>query len=212
MIVEPLVGRHVRLEPLGHHHIADLASAGSGDRSSFRFTTVPNGPDETARYVDHLLAAAEVAEVGEVGEVVPFAQCTPEGTAIGCTRFMSLRRWRGREVPDEVEIGGTWLTATAQRTPVNTEAKYLLLRHAFEEWGVWRVELVTDARNARSRAAIERLGATFEGVLRKHRPAADAPATSMHPRNSAVYSIVDDDWPEVERRLRDRLGPSARGA
>lgn len=154
----------------------------------------------------------EVGTAGEVGEVVPFAQCTPEGTAIGCTRFMSLRRWRGREVPDEVEIGGTWLTATAQRTPVNTEAKYLLLRHAFEEWGVWQVELVTDARNARSRAAIERLGATFEGVLRKHRPAADAPATSMHPRNSAVYSIVDDDWPEVERRLRDRLGPSARGA
>lgn len=142
---------------------------------------------------------------GLAGEVVPFAQCTPDGTALGCTRYMSLRRWRHRAAPDEVEIGGTWLTVEAQRTRVNTEAKYLLLRHAFDAWRVWRVEFVTDARNARSRAALERIGATFEGVLRNHRPAADPPTTPTRPRNSAVYSITDHDWPQVEQRLRVRL-------
>lgn len=199
MIEHALVGRHVRLEPLERRHIPDLVVAGGGDRSSFAFTRVPHGIDETSRYVDDLLAA------GDAGEVVPFAQCTPDGVAVGCTRFMSLRWWRGRSSPDEVEIGGTWLTATAQRSAINTEAKYLLLRHAFEVWGAWRVELVTDARNTRSRTAIERIGATFEGVLRHHRPAADSPPTAVRPRDTAVFSVIDEEWPDIERGLLRRL-------
>src|SRR6185369_11604089 len=87
-----------------------------------------------------------------------------------CTRFLEMRRWRGRPEPDEVEVGGTWLAADVQRTPVNTEAKLLLLTHAFEVWHVDRVALATDVRNERSRRAIERIGARFEGVLRHHRP------------------------------------------
>lgn len=195
-----LTGGHVRLEPLGHHHVDDLVAAASGDRSTFAFTTVPSGRDAMDRYVAELLAARAA------GEVVPFAQCLPDGTAVGCTRFMSLRWWRGRDAPDEVEIGGTWLAPTIQRTPVNTEAKFLLLRHAFEEWGVWRVDLVTDARNERSRAAIVRLGARFEGVLHRHRLAADAPPDALGPRDSAVHAVTDEDWPAVSAGLRRRLG------
>lgn len=197
-----LVGRHVRLEPLSHLHVDGLVAAATGNRSSFAFTTVPDGHRATIRYVDALLAGREA------GEVIPFAQCRPDGTAIGCTRFMSLRRWSGGEVPDEVEIGGTWLAASAQRTPINTEAKFLLLRHAFETWNVWRVDLVTDARNERSRAAIERIGARFEGVLRSHRPAADAPAESPRPRDTSMFAITSQDWPQVSETLRARLDRS----
>ncbi len=93
---------------------------------------------------------------------------------------MDLRWWSGRDVPDEVEVGGTWLAASVQRTPLNTEAKLLLLGHAFEMWGVHRVALATDARNERSRAAIERIGARFEGVLRNHR-FSYAPARTVGP-------------------------------
>ena len=107
---------------------------------------------------------------------------------------------------DELEIGGTWLASTAQRTAINTEAKYLLLSHAFETIGVWRVAICTDARNERSRTAILRIGATFEGVLRNHRMRYNTP--QPEPRDSAVYSITDGEWPAVrqllERRLADR--------
>lgn len=194
-----LVGRFVRLEPLGRQHVRDLVEAAGGDRSTFAFTRVPQGHDDTVRYVDTLLAARDA------GEAVPFAQCRPDGTAVGCTRFMTLRWWRGRDEPDEVEIGGTWLAPTAQRSPINTETKYLLLRHAFEVWGVWRVDFAADARNERSRAAVQRTGATFEGILRHHRPAADSPLDGLRPRDSAIYSITDRDWPVVADRLRDRL-------
>lgn len=197
-----LAGRFVRLEPLGEHHVDDLVVAAGGDRSTFGLTWVPDGRDAMLAYV------AELAAAREAGEAVPFAQCRPDGTAVGCTRFMTLRRWRGRPEPDEVEIGGTWLGSAAQRTPINTEAKYLLLRHAFETWGVWRVDFATDARNARSRAALERIGATFEGILRRHRLAADVPPGDVRPRDSAVFSIVADEWPEVAERLRARLAPS----
>ena len=93
---------------------------------------------------------------------------------------MNLVWWPGREAPVEVEVGGTWLAAAAQRTPINTEAKVLLLRHAFEVWQVGRVAICTDARNDRSRNAIERIGATFEGVLRRHRPATGHLSTAQH--------------------------------
>jgi RimJ/RimL family protein N-acetyltransferase len=98
------------------------------------------------------------------------------------------------------EIGGTWLAPRVQRTPVNTEAKLLMLAHAFEVWRVRRVSLKTDARNERSRRAIERLGARFDGVLRAHMPAADGGL-----RDSAFYSILDAEWPAVRETLRSRL-------
>ncbi|MEX2626449.1 MAG: GNAT family protein [Ilumatobacteraceae bacterium] len=194
-----LIGRFVRLEPLGRRHVDDLVEAAGGDRTTFAFTRVPDGRDDTLRYVDALVAARDA------GEAVPFAQCRPDGTAVGCTRFMTLRRWRGRDEPDEVEVGGTWLAPSAQRSPINTETKYLLLRHAFETWGVWRVDFAADARNERSRAAVQRTGATFEGILRNHRPAADSPPDHPRPRARALYSITDRDWPVVADRLRARL-------
>ena len=139
-------------------------------------------------------------EAGEGGRLRHLAS----GRLVGCTRFMELRRWCGHAEPDEVEIGGTWLAADAQRTPVNTEAKLLLLTHAFEVWRVRRVALGTDARNERSRRAIERIGASFEGVLRHHRPSMVA-GEQGRPRDTALFAVTDDDWPAVARSLRARL-------
>jgi RimJ/RimL family protein N-acetyltransferase len=120
------------------------------------------------------------------------------------TRYMSIRRREGEEIPYAVEIGGTWLCASAQRTGINTEAKLILLAHAFEVWGVGRVDFKTDARNERSRRAIERLGATFEGVLRHWQPSlVSGEETQL--RNSAMYSILDTEWPRVSADLRSRL-------
>ena len=144
----------------------------------------------------------------DADEVVPFAQRrVADGRLVGCTRYLELRWWRGRDIPDEVEIGGTWLSADAQRSPINTEAKLLLMTHAFETWGVMRVALCTDVRNERSRRAIERLGASFEGVLRHHRLSY---VTGEHgrPRDSAMFAVTDDDWPAVKERLVERLRAS----
>ena len=194
-----LVGRHVRLEPLAEEHADGLAAAAAVDRSSFGLTWVPDGPDATLAYIRSLL------DDYAAGLVLPFAQRRVDtGELVGCTRYLDPHWWRGRVEPDEVEIGGTWLGASAQRTAVNTEAKYLLLRHAFDVLGVWRVAVCTDARNQRSRDAIERIGASFEGILRNHRLRADTDGPS--PRQTAVYSIVADEWPEVKQRLEDRLG------
>ena len=111
----------------------------------------------------------------------------------------------GRDTPAEVEIGGTGLAGPAQRTPLNTEAKLLLLTHAFEQWGVFRVAICTDATNLRSRAAIERIGATFEGVLRRHRASMGHLGTAGQARDSAIFSITDHEWPGVRAMLRGRL-------
>ena len=117
---------------------------------------------------------------------------------------MELRRWRGRDEPDEVEIGGTWLAPDAQRSPINTEAKLLLLVHAFDVWQVTRVALATDVRNERSRRAIERIGARFEGTLRHHRPSL-SPGEEGRARDTALFAITDDDWPDVRSNLARRL-------
>jgi RimJ/RimL family protein N-acetyltransferase len=130
---------------------------------------------------------------------VPFAQRRlADDALVGCTRVLSIIRWPGRALPAEVEIGGTWLAASAQRTPLNTEAKLLLLRHAFEELCVDRVAIATDVRNVRSREAILRIGATFEGVLRSHR-ASYVPGEGA--RDTAMHSIIAAEWPDVEARL-----------
>jgi N-acetyltransferase len=196
-----LAGRHVRLEPLRIEHVDDLVLAASVDRSTYGFTKVPLDEEEMRAYVAGLIADRDA------GRVVAFAQRRlATGDLVGCTRYMEMVWWRGRDVPDEVEVGGTWLSAGAQRTAVNTEAKRLLLAHAFEVWGVARVALCTDARNERSRAAIARLGATLEGVLRNHRPVMIGGATGTpEPRDTAVYSIVDREWPAIRDALDARL-------
>lgn len=189
------------LEPLAPDHVAGLVVAASHDRSSYDHTWVPDGESEMRAYVDRLLADHAAAKV------LPFAQRRADtGELVGCTRFMEPYWWRDRADPDEIEVGGTWLSAPAQRTAVNTEAKLLLLGHAFERWGVWRVAICTDERNERSRQAIARIGATFEGVLRNHRLRYNTAAPT--PRNTAVYSITDGDWPDVKAALSARLEAS----
>jgi RimJ/RimL family protein N-acetyltransferase len=199
-----LAGAHVSLEPLSGEHIAPLAAAARGDRDTYVYTEVPDGEAAMAAYVRKLLAQ------GATGVAVPFVQRrTADRELVGCTRYMELRWWRGRVEPDEVEIGGTWLAAEAQRTPINTEAKLLLCTHAFEVWEVSRVAWATDVRNERSRVAIERLGARLEGVLRHHRPSTVA-GEEGRPRDTALYAMTDDEWPAAKAALLDRLAASVR--
>jgi N-acetyltransferase len=198
-----LAGKHVRLEPLDHRHIEGLAAASAIDPSLYQWSPVPQGEAEASVYVDTAHAWRDA------GTAVSFATIRQEdGMVIGSTRFFHLERWawppgharHNREFPDACEIGYTWLTKSAIRTPANTEAKFLMLEHAFEVWQMLRVCLHTDVRNQRSRAAMERIGAKFEGILRAHRMAADFIA-----RDSARFSIVAEEWPEVKRRLTQRL-------
>ncbi len=197
--VPTLIGRHVSLEPLTVHHADEIAMAGSGDRSTFGYTQVPDGPDEAAEYVAWLLDDAAHRRAA------PFVQRrATDGVVVGCTRFLNPSWPLGRKDPDEVEIGGTWLAASAQRTPLNTDAKLLLLTHAFEGWAVQRVAICTDARNSQSRQAIERIGARFEGVLRRHRRSTH-PGDGTRLRDTASYAITIDDWPNVQASLRERI-------
>lgn len=189
-----LTGIHVQLEPLSLDHVGSLVDAASIDRSTYGWTDVPDGPAPMTRYVEKLLGDHANAQV------LPFAQRRLDtGEVVGCTRYLDLKWQRGRVEPDEVEIGGTWLAATAQRTAINTEAKLLLLTNAFEALGVWRVAICTDARNEQSRTAIARIGATFEGVLRNHRLRYNTPAPT--PRDTAVYSVIDSEWHAVKLKL-----------
>jgi len=194
-----LAGQHIRLEPLGRHHIEGLAAASSGDPALYRWSAVPRGPEATTKYV------ATALNWRDAGTAVPFATVRqPDGVVIGSTRFFDIERFpwpEGHErhnLPqgDVCEIGYTWLAASSIRTGANTEAKLLMLTHAFEVWGMLRVCLQTDERNQRSRAAIERIGGKFEGILRAHRMAAD-----NIPRNSARFSIVASEWPATKQRL-----------
>jgi RimJ/RimL family protein N-acetyltransferase len=197
-----LSGRLVRLEPLARAHLDGLLAAASADAGeTFPFTWVPRTRLELARWIDEALALAAA------GRAVPFATlAAADGRVLGSTRFGNLERWDWLAPPpdprplDAVEIGWTWLGAPAQRSGANTEAKLLMLRHAFTALGVRRVTLKTDARNARSRAAIARLGASLDGLLRAHLPASDG-----GPRTSAVFSIVEAEWPAVEARLEALL-------
>lgn len=205
--VDPLVleGPHVRLEPLTLAHAPALAAAAYGPRDTYGFTVVPGGPDEARRYIDSALADQAA------GRALPFATVArASGEVVGSTRFGNIEFWpwpagnvlqRGPERPDVVEIGWTWLAAAAQRTPINTEAKLLMLTHAFETWRVHAVKLNTDARNARSRTAIERIGARFDGVLRAHRPASDGGI-----RDTAAFSLLEAEWPAAKSHLLARLG------
>jgi N-acetyltransferase len=193
-----LEGAHVRLEPLDHGHAADLAVAAEEDRGSYEFTWVPRA-DEVGAYIDAQLARAAT------GMLAPYAQVAKSsGRAVGATSFWEPRCWRSPERLDAIEVGFTWLARSAQGTGVNAESKLLLFRHAFEEWGVARVDLKTDARNARSRAAIAATGAHFEGVLRNW-SRSWAPGEDGRLRDSAIYSITAEEWPECKARLEGRL-------
>src|ERR1700674_5274181 len=198
-----LQGARVRLEPLAHRHIDGLVAAAAVDPSLYQWSPVPQGRSEVADYVDTALAWRDA------GSAVPFAIVRiDEGLVIGSTRFWNLERWswpeghpsRRRAAPDACEIGYTWLTRAAIRTGANTEAKFLMLTHAFEAWQALRVCFHTDARNQRSRAALERIGGRFEGILRAHRMAADYTA-----RDSVRYSIIASEWPAVKLRLLELM-------
>jgi N-acetyltransferase len=194
-----LPGKHIRLEPLEQRHVEGLAAAAAGDPSLYRWSPVPQGKAEAVRYVDTALAWLDA------GSALPFAIVgAADGGVIGSTRFWNLERWawppghpsHGRVAPDACEIGYTWLARSAVRTAANTEAKLLMLTHAFETWQVLRVCFHTDARNQRSRAALERIGGQCEGILRAHRMAADYIS-----RDSVRYSIIAPEWPTVKQRL-----------
>jgi N-acetyltransferase len=195
-----LAGPHVRLEPLTLAHIPGLVDASTtGSRQTFGWTHVPVDEAAMRRYVETALGDRRAVAFATVAD----------GRVVGSTRFCNIEHWdwlpgspqqRPPGHADAVEIGWTWLAASAQRTSVNTEAKLLMLGHAFEVWEVRRVTLKTDHRNARSRAAIERLGAKLEGLLRANQPAVDDT-----PRTSALYSILPEEWPEIRARLEDRL-------
>ncbi len=193
MEVEPVVlqGSHVRLEPLRLEHQVDLCEV-AFDEDLWRWTTVDvRTPDDLRRYID--VALHEQA----IGVALAFATVDLRtGKAVGSTRFAAIERAHRR-----VEIGWTWLGRSFQRTALNTEAKYLMLRHAFETLGCIRVELKTDALNTRSRAAILRLGALEEGTLRKH-----LVTDRGRIRDTVYYAIVDDEWPAVKKALEEKLG------
>jgi RimJ/RimL family protein N-acetyltransferase len=187
-----LAGRHVRLEPLDSRHAAGILAA-ARDAEIWTYLLIP--PLDSAATVDAWIADAQRAQAA--GAELPFATVRQaDGKVVGSTRFIDIRRaHRG------LEIGWTWLAPEAQRTAVNTEAKYLMFRQAFEAWGAMRVQLKTDARNEKSRRAILRVGATFEGVLRKQllRP------YDGFQRNSAMFSLTDDEWPAAKARLEGML-------
>ncbi|HTV07495.1 MAG TPA: GNAT family protein [Candidatus Aquilonibacter sp.] len=198
-----LEGDHVRLEPLERRYAAALAKASAADTSLYQWSIVPVGRGAVESYIDTALAWREA------GTALPFVTVRKADEAvIGSTRFFELERWAwpegsahcGKHVFDTGEIGYTWLTASAIRTAANTEAKLLILTHAFETWKMCSVHLCTDERNERSANAILRIGAKFEGVLRAHRMAAD-----FTPRNTKRFSIVAEEWPQVKRGLEQKL-------
>ncbi len=194
-----LRGQHVQLELLSLDHVHQLVLAANEDRSTYGWTPVPETVANMRHYVAGLLNDAEA------GRVIPFAQRRlSDQRIVGCTRYLEIRRWRGGPDPDEIEVGGTWLAASAQRTAVNTEAKLLLFTHAFEVWEVVRLALFTDARNTQSRDAILRSGAKFEGILRSHR-GSYAPDEIGTPRDTAAHSIIASEWPAVKAALHARL-------
>ncbi|MEE8390662.1 MAG: GNAT family protein [Anaerolineae bacterium] len=186
-----LLGQVVRLEPLSEAHVPDLAATGL-DESIWRHMLYGNidSEEKMRAFVRDLLARQTR------GTDLPFAAIhLASERAIGCTRYMEIRReHRG------LEIGGTWYGAAYQRTAVNTECKYLLLRHAFETLDCIRVQFKTDIRNVHSQRAIERIGAVKEGVFRYHLIKLDGTV-----RDSVYYSIIDTEWPVVKADLEEKL-------
>jgi RimJ/RimL family protein N-acetyltransferase len=187
-----LEGRHVRLEPLSLAHLPALQAAGAHEELWPYFVWSFARPEAMKKFVETALADQQA------GTALPFAVVeAATGTPVGSTRFGAIDRHHRR-----AECGWTWLTPSRQRGPLNTEMKYLMLRHAFEVLGLLRVEFKTDALNAKSRRALERIGATQEGIFRKH--------MVMHTgkiRDSVYFSVVDSDWPRVKQHLEALMSP-----
>ena len=193
---DTFTGRLVRVEPLAAEHEPGLIEA-AGDPEMFAWMPVDMASSRDALHewlMSTLSAACQ-------GSTVPFAIVAADsGRVLGSTRFLELRFEHLR-----AEIGWTWVTRSAWSTGVNVETKLLLLEHAFERVGLRRVEFKTDARNERSRGALLAAGTTFEGILRKHMVVRDGGE-----RDSAYYSVIDDEWPEVKRHLGERLAAALR--
>ncbi|HXG38238.1 MAG TPA: GNAT family protein [Bacteroidota bacterium] len=186
-----LEGSVIRLEPLTSSHLDALCAVGL-DPELWKMTlTNVQTREDMQSYIEAALRAQEQ------GTALPFVIVErATGTVVGSTRYMNI------DLPNrKLEIGSTWVAKQWQRTAVNTEAKYLLLRHAFEERGCLRVEFKTDVLNTQSRNALLRIGAKEEGVLRKHQI-----TQTGRVRDSVYYSIIDTEWPEVKRRLEKKLG------
>lgn len=192
MRVESVVleGDRVRLEPMRRDHLDDLAEAGKHEELWRWTSNKATTREEMSEYMEAALAGAAG------GNTVPFITIDkPSATVVGSTRFGNID-----PVNRRVEIGWTWISPTFQRTYVNSEAKYLMLRHAFDVWDCVRVELKTDVLNDKSRAAMLRLGAVEEGILRRH-----ILTYGGRFRDSIYYSILDHEWPAVRARLEARL-------
>jgi RimJ/RimL family protein N-acetyltransferase len=192
MNVEPVIleGEKVRMEPLSIAHHADLCEAGLHEELWKLIPTLVSTPEDMKNYIQTAL------DEQEKGISLPFATVEKAGgKAIGSTRFGNIDASNKR-----VEIGWTWISPEWQRTYVNTEAKYLMLKHAFETWHCNRVELKTDALNERSRNAILRLGAKQEGIFRQH-----VITYSGRLRDSVYFSIINTEWPEVKAKLEEKL-------
>jgi RimJ/RimL family protein N-acetyltransferase len=186
----PLEGSLVRLEPLVEEHREPLRSvAGHPEIWEWIERTLPEEDDGFDKWFESRLLARKL------GEEHAYATLTASGSPLGSSSYLAPR-----PIHDGVEVGWTWLTPSAWRTGANVEAKLLMLGFAFEQLGCMRVELKTDARNQRSRGAMEALPATFEGIFRKHML---MPGIGV--RDSAYFSVVDDEWPAVRQNLERRL-------
>jgi N-acetyltransferase len=186
-----LTGRFVRLEPLTRGHVDALARFAFEPSIWTWMPTVATDRNSLEAWVDEALAGERA------GTTLPFATVlVADGLVVGSTRFLNIAARDGR-----MEIGATWIAVPHQRSVVNTEAKYLMLKHAFETLGATRVELKTHSKNEKSRRAIERIGAVFEGIHRKHMLHQDGSR-----RDTAWYSIVDDEWETVRAALERTLG------
>ena len=191
-----LAGNIVRLEPLTPEHVPGLQLAAE-DAATSPFATVPT-PETVEDYVSRSLARRDT------GTYAPFAQVeVATGRVVGHTAYLTPR-W----MPDgrlfAVEVGSSWLSPTARGTAINPAAKLLLLTQALEDWGVDRVDIKTDARNAVARGAIAALGATFEGILHAWQPSL-APGEEGRTRDTAMFAITPQQWPEVRTRLAERI-------
>jgi RimJ/RimL family protein N-acetyltransferase len=189
-----LEGRHVRLEPLSFDHHAALSEVGLAEELWLWIPHPVRTPEDMREYI------ATALRWQAEGSALPFATVErATGKVIGSTRFMNIDKMNRR-----VEIGSTWLTPAWQRTAANTEAKFLMLRHAFETLGCMRVELKTDSLNEKSRNAILRIGAKEEGIFRNHMV-----TSTGRIRHSVYYSIIDSEWPSVKARLEEKLARKA---
>lgn len=190
-----LEGEYVRLEPMSHDHLSGLTSVGL-DAEIWRWMPMDvQAPADMRTLVDDALAEAEA------GTQMPFVTVErATGRPVGSTRYLSIEPRHRR-----IEIGWTWLAPAWQRSVVNTEAKLLMLGHAFEKLGALRVEFKTDALNDKSRAALLKIGAVEEGTLRHHMVMPNG-----RRRDSVYFSVLDDEWPRVKGHLESRLARLAR--